>query len=160
MSQSKLKQPPKRKYSEEEKALWRKIFLFVEKDILHYDNNQRLQKQAVLRLKGLQNGKVIANNKTKDNGEYPLEVVYGAIVLSKDGYLKFSENKDFKTESNAVAYLCAIAASKLNMVYDAWKTKKHTEEITKKIIYDEKHIGAKYKPKASRYISETSKDLW
>ena len=150
----------KKTYSDKEKILWKKIFLFVEKEILRYDDNQKLQKQAVLRLKGLQNGKVIANNKTEDNGEYPLEVVYGAIVLSKDGYMKFSVNKNFKTEANAVAYLCAIAASKLNYVYEKWKSKKHTEEITNKIIYEEKHVGAKYRPKESRKIQNTSKDLW
>ena len=42
---------------------WRELCSWVEKEIFGYDSNQKLQKNAILRLKGLSTGQVIANNK-------------------------------------------------------------------------------------------------
>ena len=146
--------------SEQDKEWWIKIFNYVEKEVLGYDQNQHLQKAAVLRLKGLENGKIIANNSTPDNGSYPLEVVYGAIVYSKQKYLDAKQYKNFKTEANEIAYFCAIVRANINTVYTMWASKKHQESIVGSIQFEEKHKGASYKPKARKAVAAVSGDFW
>ena len=150
---------PKR-MSEEDKKWWTKIYQFMEKEILGYDDNQHIQRAAVLRIKGLENGKIIANNNTPDNGSYPLEVVYGALLVSKQKFLDANKNKLFETELNIVAYYCAIARGQLNQVYKAWKQKKHREQVASAIQAEEKHTGATYKPKPRKEVAKVSGGFW
>ena len=149
-----------KKMSEKDKALWTKIYNFVEKEILDYDDNQHMQKAAVLRLRGLPNGKVMANNKVPDNGDYPLEVVYGAILLSKNAFREANRNKLFDNESMKVAYFCAIVRGQLNTVYKKWKENKLQKKVIKAIQAEEKHEGAEYKPKPRKTVANVSGSFW
>lgn len=165
----------RRKLTEEEKAertkiqaekreidyKWKKIFRYVEKEVLGYDENQHIQKNSVLRLRGLQTGKVMANGKTENNGNYPLDVVMGAVYLSKDKHLAMKRYKQFDSESREVGYFCAIVRDQINSVYNAWKQKKHYEGVVESALkFKEEHWkGKKYKPKPYKPVTD-SEELW
>ena len=44
---------------------WDELYQYIKKDILQYDDNKKLPKWFVLRLKGLNQGKFCANNNIK-----------------------------------------------------------------------------------------------
>ena len=58
-----------KKMSAEEKEQWDKLYFYVHDVIMGYDEKTALDRYLVLRLKGLKEGKFIANNKTKLYGE-------------------------------------------------------------------------------------------
>ncbi len=91
--------------------------LWIEKELFNYDENQKLQKQACLRLQGLKKGKVIANNNTKDNGNYSIECVFNTFKLNKEKILKALQYKTFKDETSKMAYICAIVRNNINDMY-------------------------------------------
>lgn len=150
------------KLTEEEKNQWKDLFLYVEKEILDYDDNQKLQKDAVLRLKGLANGKVYANNKTQDNGNYSPTVLKVAFTINKNKIKESIRNKEFETESNKIAYICAIVRGSLNNVYEhvqkAEHNKKKVEYIDTSIM---DYMGQKYKNTSILDVLGTKhEELW
>lgn len=147
-----------RRYSEAEKAVFKKIYDHVERVMLGYDSKQHIQKMAVLRIKGLMNGKAVANKATPDNGEYPVEVVYAALLVSTEAWLRIKPYKKFDTEAGAVAYICAIASNRLNECYEKWKSAPIQQKYASAIQTIE-HKGAAYRPKEQKII-KGSDDLW
>ena len=154
------KKPQKRvirRWTAEETAWWKRIYIYVEQQIFGYADNMKLQKNAVLRLQGLANGKVVTNNNVADNGHYPPQVVYAALVLAKPGFQTAKEKIDFDNEEGAVAYLCAIARNHLNNAYKSYIKKLQTEIVSKGILPVE-HDGADFIPKNGNRNSDEG--LW
>lgn len=133
------------KMTEEDKKYWNKILEFVEKEILNYDDNQHIQKMAVLKLKGLLNGKEVANNKTKNNGEYSYKVIYATFLMCRKKIQKAMASKSFENEANAVGYICAIIRNNINTAYELLKKKEQAEKKTEEIDTGEiGHTGVEY----------------
>ena len=61
MAEAKVK---RKKMSEEEKEQFNELYSYVHDVIMGYDEKTALDRYFVLRLKGLKEGKFIANNKT------------------------------------------------------------------------------------------------
>ena len=119
--------------TDKEKEQWRELLQYIEKEILNYDDNQHLQKNGVLRIRGILNGKVFANNNTEDNGNYGIEVVFNTFKLCKPQILPAIQAKDFKTEDNKIAYICAIIRNNVNDMYERMKNIKQEQENGKKV---------------------------
>lgn len=151
------------KMTDEEKKQWKELFTYIEKEILDYDDNQKLQKNAVLRLKGLATGKVIANNKTENNGNYSPTILKVAFTINKNKIKDAIRGKDFDSEENKIAYCCAIVRNNLNTVYEhvqeAERIKKKVENVNTSVI---DHIGMEYSgTKISDMFPKTRhEDLW
>lgn len=148
------------KLSEEEKKQWKELFSYVEKEILNYDDNQKLQKNAVLRIKGLENGKVFANNSTKDNGNYSPVVIMNTFKACKQKIMYAIDNKNFENEDRTLAYICAIVRGSLNDVYNRMKRvekeKKSIDKIDTSIISND--IKAEYSKKSD--CTDKFADMW
>ena len=149
------------KMTQEELNNWNELLIYVEKNIFRYDDNQHLKKNAVLRLKGLQTGKVIANNKIKDNGYYSFEIILLTFKACKDIILRSIENKNFDSEGNKMAYICAIVNSKINDIYERKKKadKAKTSIITADTTFAE-YESAEYKAKTKSGKDKKYDDLW
>lgn len=133
------------KMSEEDKKYWQKILDIVEKEFLNYDSNQHIQKMAVLKLKGLQTGKVVANKNIKDNGNYSYKVIYATCLMCRKKIIEAVSNKDFDSEAGEVGYICAILRNNLNKAYKILKEKEELDKKTETMNTEEiGHVGVEY----------------
>ena len=94
---------------------------WIEKEIFGYDENQKLQKMACLKLQGLRSGKVVANNNIENNGNYSLDVIWNTFRANKLLILKALKNKTFSSEQAKMGYVCAIVREHLNDMYQRMK---------------------------------------
>ena len=140
---------------------WLELCSWVEREIFGYDGNQKLQKKATLRLKGLTTGQVIANNKCEKHGEYSCEVVLAAFKVNKDRILNSIITKDFTSEDNKMAYVCAIVRNNINDVYtkmnNAKKSSDKIESVNTDVLI---HTAAQYTPQKEEKINKKFEDLW
>lgn len=156
-----------RKLSDYEIEKWNELYAYIEKEYFNYDDNQKLQKNAVLRLKGLSNGKLFANNNVKNNGNYGPDVLLMAFKMYKHSIVPYMNKKDFDSEERKMTYCCACIRDKLNIVYQRMKraeiAKKQEDNVDTTVIdYD----GVKYKDVSANKQSKTvqkhnkHKELW
>ena len=141
-----------------------KLCLYVEKEILNYENNQKIQKKAVLRLRGLSSGQNIANNKNQEYGEYPYDVILMTFQIYKNQIKNGLKNKNFDSEDSKLAYACAIVRDKLNDVYTRYiNIKKAQDKIETADTSNIEYQGAEYKPNVDKHKNKKEdkyKDLW
>lgn len=152
----------KNKMTNEEKTQWDELYRYVKKEILQYDDNQSIPTNLVLRLKGLQNGKLMANNKTQNNADYSYEIILYTFKLNKQNILSAISGKTFKDEMSKFIYITRIIENNINDVYlritNAKKLKKKTEDMNISNVY---HKGAEYQKKTSdNKLIDKYKDLW
>lgn len=134
---------------------------WIERELFDYDENQKLQKQACLRLQGLKKGKVIANNKTKDNGSYSIECVFNTFKANKEKILKALKYKTFKDENNKMAYICAIVRGNINDMYIRMKDAQLKQEQSKNIqIEHQTSDAAEYKTQTNTTNNKINKDIY
>lgn len=111
----------KHKMTEEDKKYFDKLCIYIEKNILGYDDNQHLKKDAVLRIKGLERGNTVANNKIEDVAYYDYRTIYFTFVKCANDIKKSLYKKEIDSEANRVAYMCAIVRNKIDYVYNKLK---------------------------------------
>jgi len=150
----------KTKMSEQEKSEWRELYEYVRSDILLYDDNQSLSKQMVLRLKGMANGKLMANNKTANLANYSYKIILLTFKLCKAKILSAFSTKSFENETHKFNYACAIVDSDINDVYmrvkNAEKSKVKIEKMNTDVVM---HEGAGYQKK-SEETAKCLNNLW
>ena len=140
---------------------WLNLCSWVEKEIFGYDENQKLQKGAALRLKGLLTGQNVANNKCEKHGNYSCEVVLTTFKVNKDKILQAVATKDFTSEANKMAYVCAIIRNNINDVYARMNNAKKSEEKVKSANVDTiAHTGAEYVSKTEDKINKKLEEIW
>lgn len=136
---------------------------YIEKELLHYENNQRLQWGAVNKVRGLAKGQIFANNNQEKYGEYPYEVILLAFKIHKQVILNASNKiNSIESETGKVAYMATIIRDKLNDVYSRWINAKKSQEKVETINTDiMEYQGAEYKPNVKANKQEDKyKDLW
>ena len=140
---------------------WKELCSWVEREIFGYDGNQKFQKNAILRLKGLSTGQVIANNKCEKHGNYSFEVILTAFKVNKDKILKSIVGKEFTSEENKMAYVCAIVRNNINDVYmrmnNAKKSSDKTETVNTDVLT---HTSAQYVKQSNDTLNKKFEDLW
>lgn len=107
--------------AEKKDADFKEMCAWIEREIFGYDENQKLQKMACLKLQGLRSGKVVANNNIENNGNYSLDVIWNTFRANKLLILKALKNKTFSSEQAKMGYVCAIVRGHLNDMYQRMK---------------------------------------
>ena len=150
-----------------DKDSWRnKDFLnmchWIEKELFNYDDNQKLQKAACLRLQGLKKGKIIANNKIADNGNYTVECVFNTFKADKEKILKALKYKTFKNETTKMAYICAIVRGDINDMYTRMKNVEVAKSKQESINIDAQNSDpVEYHSQTeSNTENQTFEDIW
>lgn len=134
---------------------------YVEKEILNYESNQKIQKKGAFRLRGLSSGQEVANNNHQQYGEYPYDVILMTFKIYKNQIKNSLKKKNFESEDAKLAYACAIVRDKLNDVYSRYITAKKAENKIETINTDVmEHQGAEYKPIDKNKKEDKYKDLW
>lgn len=154
--------PKSRSMTAEEKEQWDRLYQYVKTDILLYKENQSIPSQIVLRMKGLCQGKLIANNHTKNNADYTYETVLLTFKMCKSAIFQGLYGKTFNSEVNKFMYIAAIVENNINDVYLRIENAKKTKEKTKNIQLDNLSNNiAEYKKKTEdNIVSNRLENLW
>lgn len=115
--------------SEEEKT-FRKLCDYVKKEIMGYDDNQKLPPYMCLRLRGMKDGKFIANKTTTTMAHYSYDIILLTFKYIKPRLDSILSTKNFKSEQHKFNYIMVIVSNNINTVYN--KVKKIKEERRQK----------------------------
>jgi hypothetical protein len=149
------------KMTKEELKQWDDLYWYVKKEILLYDEDQALSSNIVLRLKGLTQGKLIANNKTENKAKYTYEIVLYTFKICKPAIMSALYGKTFKNEMSKFIYIAAIVENNINDVYLRISNAKKSQEKTEVINIDTVcHEGAEYTRKTDDKVNKKLEGLW
>lgn len=160
MAKLKNESKVKNKLSKEELEQWNNLYAYVKKEILMYDDNQKIPTEIVLRIKGLCKGKAVANNCTKDNANYSFEILLYTFKLCKTKILTALHGKTFQSEVSKFVYISKIIEGNINEVYERVTTAKKIQAKMESIKVDSLyHDSAKYIPTTVKE-NKKLKNLW
>ena len=152
---------PRKRMSKQEKEKWDELYEFVRVKVLGYDENQSLSKNMVLRLKGMLNGKFMANNSTEDNANYSYDVVINTFKYSMPDIQRALNNVSFADEGHKFNYIMRIVDGNLNTVYMKMKrAEKVKKETIKETFIADNHKAVEYKPIKKTIKKDKFSDLW
>lgn len=151
----------KRKMTKQDKIDWDELYEYVRTNVMHYDKNQSLSKNMVLRLKGMLNGKFYANNNIEDKANYTYKIVLNTYKFCSLSINKALSSKTFENEEHKFNYVAAIVENKLNDVYMRMKNAIKVEAKTQTMdMTTATHTGAKYQRKTKENTNKRLDDLW
>ena len=149
------------KITEKEKQDFDKLYQYVKK-ILGYNDDMVLPKFMVLRLKGLTEGKFMANKKTKSKANYDYYTIYLTFIYCRDKIQKALQTKKFTNEQNKFNYIMAIVENNINDVVIKLKNAKKVEEKIEKteiVDYEIKVDKDTYVEKSDKTDNKTFNSL-
>lgn len=112
---------------------------YIEKEIMLYDDNDKLSKTMVRRLQEIRAGKKISWHTDipyKMNEGTPYKIIYLTAKLQKNTILKAISGKEFKNELMKFYYICAIIENNIrdtkNLIENRRKSRNKLEKISDK----------------------------
>ena len=96
---------------------WSKLYNYVKKNVLGYDEMQMLTKNQSLRLKGLLNGKYIANKNIESTVDYSSEIVLLTFKYSMPDIRKALSTVWFANEDHKFNYILKIVHGNIDTVF-------------------------------------------
>lgn len=126
------KKPKRKRMTKEEKEQWDELYSYV-KGLMGYDEKTALDRYFVLRLKGLKEGKFIANNKTKLYGEYTFQEILATFMYCKSEIVKGLTFNDFKDNQHKINYIMFLVELQLNMIRERIRSKAKEEKQIEQI---------------------------
>lgn len=127
---TKIPRERKNQMSAEEIADWNNLYDYVCMKVMGFPKNT-LTGNMIFRLKGMAQGKKIANHNSHNNEIiYPYNVILNTFKFCMPEIKKVIDTKEFYTDDLKFRYICTIVESKLNTVYKRMKN----AEINKKYI--------------------------
>lgn len=146
---------------EEYKGEWNDLCSYIEREILGYNENQKLQKAACLRIQGLTRGQSIANSRAASSGNYTYGEILKTFQIYKNKILNAIRGKNFNGEANKVGYICAIVRNYINEVATRMRNAEKSLEKADK-IYDNiyENLNQEYLKKTSDDMAMKFKELW
>lgn len=143
----------------EENQQWKELYEYVQKEILGY-TDMKLPRNLVLRLRGLREGKFMANKKCKPLGDYEYRTILLTFKMYKYEIVTAIGNQDkFKDENHKVNYLMAIVESKINDIQIKLNKTKKTEEKAEILDIENNTNKVTYKSKTKKVTNSRLKDL-
>jgi predicted CDP-diglyceride synthetase/phosphatidate cytidylyltransferase len=147
------------KMTQEEIESFDELYQYIKKDIFEY-TNQALPKYMILRLKGLSEGKFMANNYVKPMAKYEYKHILYAFKINKVKIKEIVNSSRFKNEQHKFNTIMLIIEKDINDVVNRLKQKVKSEEKIEKI--DLKNVtneGAEYKNKSNKNDKKLNNEL-
>lgn len=151
---------PRKRMTKEEQEAWDSLYEYVRTKVMRYDSNQALPSQMVLRLKGMLNGKFMANGSTKDMANYSYDVVLNTFKYSMPDIQRALGSVSFRDESHKFNYIMKIVEGNLNDVYMRMKGAERAREEAEScdISYASNYVST-FKAKEKENNKKLN-DLW
>lgn len=139
---------------------FRDVCDYVKSEILCYGDDLKITTKMVLRIKGLAEGKFIANKKIKPMANYDYKTILTTFKICKGMILSAIHGKEFDNEMQKFNYIMAIIESEINDVALRLKKVERSKEKMEIMQLDNmENEGAEYKPK-SKEVNKKLSDLW
>lgn len=140
-----------------EKEQFDKLYDYVKNDILCY-YDKVLPKYMILRLRGLKNGKFIANKNIRALANYSYNDILLTFKIMKNNILSsIKDESKFKDEKHKFNYIMIIIESNINDVVDRIKKSKLSEN---KISNIDVEISDNGYVKRDKKINDKFKKMW
>lgn len=148
------------KMTREEIKEWNELCNYIKLEILRYDNTMKFPRHMALRLKGLKDGKFIANKNIENQGSYTFNeilLVFKANKIHLDNCVK---EEKFKDENHKINYIMTIVENKINTIVLRYRNilreKEMAENIELNNINEDK---ANYSKKTKKITNSRLKGL-
>jgi hypothetical protein len=142
-----------------EKEQWELLYNYVKCDILNYQDKV-MPKMMILRLKGLAEGKFMANKKVQAHAKYDYSVILLTFKLCKAKLSSYLMG-EFKNEAHKINGIMLIVESEINNTVEILNRKKVAEEKVGMLNVDvHSHDSAEYKKRGTVVKNNKLKDLW
>lgn len=146
--------------TEEEKKSFDELYQYIKKDIFEY-TDQALPKYMILRLKGLSEGKFIANNHTKAIAKYDYKHILYTFKINKVKLKEIVTSTNFKNEQHKFNTIMLIIEKDINDVVARLNQKIQSEKKLESLdLKNITHEGAKYKNKSNKQLNNELNELW
>lgn len=151
---------PKKKMTEQELADWDELYEYVRTKVMGYDKNQSLEPYIVLRLKGLVDGKTIANNKHKNKAHYSYKLILLTFKYCNSSIQRAVGRIVFKDTCGKFNYIMRIVENNINTVYMRMKNaeKAKEEAVKSDVSYAANYVNM-FKAKKTNNTKKLD-DLW
>lgn len=150
----------KKKMTEQELADWDELYEYVRSKVMGYDKNQSLEPYIVLRLKGLADGKTIANKKIKDKAHYSYKLILNTFKYCMPDIQRAVGRIAFKDTCGKFNYIMRIVENNINTVYMRMKNveKAKAEAQESDVSYAANYVNM-FKAKKTNSTKKLD-DLW
>lgn len=141
---------------------WCELFEYVKKNVMCYDENMKLPKFMILRLKGLSEGKFIANKKSKPLARYSFKTILITFKLCKNSISNYimKNNTSFKDEKHKFNGIMVIIENEINNTVLRLSKIKKSEEKTKNLeLKHQTNNSATYTKKGNKTKNKLKKLL-
>lgn len=116
-----------------EKAQWEQLCEYVKTNIMGYDENQKLSKYMILRLRGLHDGKFMANKAVESLAHYSYDIILLTFKYVKPRIdYKLKEN-NFADDQHRFNFVMKVVGENINLVYNKVKKLKEEQKKVEKI---------------------------
>ena len=149
------------KMTQEEKDSFDELYHYIKKEIFEY-TDQSLPKYMILRLKGLSEGKFMANNRIKSMAKYEYKQILYTFKINKMKLKEIVKSSKFQNEQHKFNTIMLIIEKDINDVVNRLQRKVKSEEKIEKIdLTNITHEGAEYKNKINdKKVNGELKELW
>ena len=150
------------KMTEKEKKDWDELYQYIKIEIFEYDKSLKLPKYMILRLKGLKEGKFMANKKTTSMANYEYQHILYTFKINKMKIKQIVRSQDFKNEQHKFNTIMIIIEKEINDVVNRLKQVVKSEEKIEKMKFENMtHEGAEYKNKSiNKILNNELEELW
>lgn len=146
------------KMDEQEIKDFDELYQYIRGDLLKY-GNLPLSKNAVLRIKGLREGKQFANKNSKSFGEYQYrEILITAKICRAKLESYLSNEYKFKDENHKINGIFYIIEGEINNVVLKLRKEKLKEKKIDNVDLEEYNVS--YVQREPKKINNKLKDLW
>ncbi len=149
-----------RKMTKQEKEEWDALYEYVRTRVMGYDGKQKLEPYIVLRLKGLAEGKAIANRKTKATACYSYLLILNTFKYSMPDIRRAVSRIVFNDTRGKFNYIMRIVENNINTVYIRMKNaeKAKVEAQESDVSYAANYVNM-FKAKKTNSTKKLD-DLW
>jgi len=150
------------KMTEKEKKDWDELYQYIKIEIFEYDKSQKLPSYMVLRLKGLKEGKFMANKKIISMANYEYNHILYTFKINKMKIKQIVRSQDFKNEQHKFNTIMIIIEKEINDVVNRLKQVVKSEEKVENMKFENIiHEGAEYKNKSkNKILNNELEELW
>lgn len=146
--------------TDKEKQEFNRLYEYVKK-LMGFDSNQALTREMILRLRGLSQGKYMANNNTKATAHYEFSTIYNTFVFCSPDIQKAFRTKSFSNSGHKFNYMMKIVEGSLNDVYEREKRASKTHIVEKYIDNELRQtLENGFKPEEKKEHKTTIQDDW
>ena len=146
----------------EENRQWNLLYEYVKKEILEYTDDMQLPRFMILRLRGLRNGKFMANKNSKPMANYDYNTILLTFKACKYDILRYTKQGIFKDEQHRFNYIMVIIENNINDIVMRLKNVKRQEKKIDIIDIEtiQRDETAEYTRKSKEATNKRLDDLW